>query len=353
VAQYYQPTAGGSSENEISDRGVGVMLLPKIAGESDNLAKCDMELTRWLNSFLSLDRCQGVPAANLESGQSPVIVYRSFLRMQHLATISVLHRHRAFFGISSRLANGFELVDRSRRRVFQATDGIAHIAQKLCQMDLSRFLPPAAANIMLCASTALLMKIKTQEGPTRDSTVLDIFNCCKILRIISQYHAGADSAMFLIKATAERLNIEIELDSIPRPDITSLSLGLQHMEPNSLLADLSQLFEVEHSMSLARAIQVDEFAADKLSTEITGDQRFSDSYIPVPDPYDDVKEDEQINRVLSSCLYFSSSSASPSSEHESHLPQSPRIELSASDRLEFITSSDWSWLEEAIGQDVI
>ena len=133
----------GDASQEGSTRS-SVMLFPKKLDQTDEVKRCDVELSDWITE-LPASCAYSNELLDGNSG-SPLFVQRSLLHMVYFTTLSALHRPQVLpSAATSQPDSSRELQDLSRKKVREASREITRISQDLHTRGLRSTSPQPAS----------------------------------------------------------------------------------------------------------------------------------------------------------------------------------------------------------------
>lgn len=199
---------GGTTETTM-------MLVPKKSEAGTiQVQKCDEELERWqanLPSEIQYTPLEGV--SSLSPAESSLQVHRSLLRMIYLTTSSALHRPQVLPAMPSPAVEA-ALQEVSRSKVRYAAIEITNTAQRLHQLDLTRYLPTAGVTVLLPAVIIHLLDVKSNDSNVRMVSLQRFYRCMRILQRLREIYASADFATSFLEAAIRKAGISLNLSDL-------------------------------------------------------------------------------------------------------------------------------------------
>lgn len=201
TSQYsvFSDKLGGSTETTM-------MLVPRrLASDASEVMACDEELEGWFRN-LPHEAYSEPLSISLSPADDILFLHRALLKMVYLATSSALHRPQVLRS-SPLPALPIELEELSRKRVRDAARDITETAQRLHQMNLTRYLPTTAVTVLLPAIIIHLLDIKSVDPTIRAMSLQRFSSCMKILHQLRDIYASADFATSFLDAAIRKANI--------------------------------------------------------------------------------------------------------------------------------------------------
>ena len=180
-----------------------VMLFPKKLDQTDEVQRCDIELSEWISSL---------PQACLydnttESG--PIFVQRALLHMIYYTTLSALHRPQVLPSATTNPTPTAALHDVSRLKVREASRQITTISTDLHSRGLERFLPTTGVTVLLPAIIIHLLDIKSASEEERKAAMEGFRRCMIVLEGLRGIYSSADFATQFLEAAVRKAGIEV------------------------------------------------------------------------------------------------------------------------------------------------
>lgn len=199
---------GGTTETTM-------MLVPKKSEAGTiQVQKCDEELEQWqanLPTEIQYTPLEGV--SSLSPAESSLQVHRSLLRMIYLTTSSALHRPQVLPAMPSPAVEA-ALQEVSRSKVRYAAIEITNTAQRLHQLDLTRYLPTAGVTVLLPAVIIHLLDVKSNDANVRMVSLQRFYRCMRILQRLREIYASADFATSFLEAAIRKAGISLNLSDL-------------------------------------------------------------------------------------------------------------------------------------------
>jgi hypothetical protein len=189
-----------------------VMLFPKKLDQTDEVRRCDVELSRWISE---LPECchysNEMPRGN--SGP-PIFVHRSLLHMVYFTTLSALHRPQVLPSATTMQPDSSrELQDLSRKKVREASREITRISQDLHSRGLEKYLPTTGVTVLLPAIIIHLLDIKSCNDDARQAAMDGFCQCMLVLEKLRDNYASADFATQFLEAAIRKADIDVVMSS--------------------------------------------------------------------------------------------------------------------------------------------
>lgn len=188
-----------------------VMLFPKKLDQTDEVKRCDEELSEWINA---LPETCAYSDEMQEEGSSgpPMFVQRSLLHMIYFTTLSALHRPQVLpSGLQPDSSR--ELQDLSRKKVRECSREITRISQALHIRKLERFLPTTGVTVLLPAIIIHLLDIKSSNEKDRQQAMDGFCQCMVVLEKLRDTYASADFATQFLDAAIKRADIDVVMSN--------------------------------------------------------------------------------------------------------------------------------------------
>ncbi|TVY32554.1 Cutinase transcription factor 1 beta [Lachnellula subtilissima] len=187
-----------------------VMLFPKKLDQTDEVRRCDKELSEWINTLP--ESCAYSNEVTMGNSGPSMFVQRSLLHMIYFTTLSALHRPQVLpSGVlpdSSR-----KLQDLSRKKVREASREITRIAQALHTRGLEKYLPTTGVTVLLPAIIIHLLDIKSSNDEARQQAMDGFCQCMVVLEKLRDTYASADFATQFLEAAIKRADIDVVMSS--------------------------------------------------------------------------------------------------------------------------------------------
>ncbi|TVY15711.1 Cutinase transcription factor 1 beta [Lachnellula arida] len=187
-----------------------VMLFPKKLDQTDEVRRCDEELSEWINTLP--ESCAYSDEMTMGNSGSSLFVQRSLLHMIYFTTLSALHRPQVLpsgaLPDSSR-----ELQDLSRKKVREASREITRISQALHTRGLEKYLPTTGVTVLLPAIIIHLLDIKSSNDEARQQAMDGFCQCMVVLEKLRDTYASADFATQFLEAAIKRADIDVVMSS--------------------------------------------------------------------------------------------------------------------------------------------
>lgn len=199
---------GGTTETTM-------MLVPKKSEAGTfEVQQCDDELEKWLANMPSEIQYDPLPGVtSLSPAEASLHVHRSLLRMIYLTTSSALHRPQVLPAMPFPAVEA-ALQEVSRAKVRYAAIEITNTAQRLHQLDLTRYLPTAGVTVLLPAVIIHLLDIKSNDPALRMVSLRRFYQCMRILQRLREIYASADFATSFLQAAIHKAGIQLNISEL-------------------------------------------------------------------------------------------------------------------------------------------
>lgn len=194
-----------------------VMLFPKKIDQTEEVKRCDEELTEWINELPQALMYSDEKSSG-NSGSS-LFVQRSLLHMVYFTTLSALHRPQVLPSGPEKPEEAAhpdaakEVQDLSRKRVCEASKEITRIAQDLHSRGLEKYLPTTGVTVLLPAIIIHLLNIKSSNDTARQEAMAGFCKCMVVLEVLRDNYASADFAVSFLDAAIKKADIEVVISS--------------------------------------------------------------------------------------------------------------------------------------------
>lgn len=229
TAQYSVLVKAQGMQGQEGNTRSSVMLFPKKLDQTDEVKRCDEELSTWIEE---LPECCHY-SDELGSGNSgpPVFVQRSLLHMVYFTTLSALHRPQVLPSASSAQPDKCrELQDLSRKKVREASKEITRISRDLHQRGLEKYLPTTGVTVLLPAIIIHLLDIKANNDEARQAAMDGFCQCMLVLEKLRDNYASADFATQFLEAAIRKADIDVVMGN---------STSRDRMRPEDVQATLT------------------------------------------------------------------------------------------------------------------
>jgi len=189
-----------------------VMLFPKKLDQTDEVKRCDVELSQWIADL---------PPSCLYSNEMlpgpsgpPLFVQRSLLHMVYFTTLSALHRPQVLPSASfAQPDSSRELQDLSRKKVREASREITKISQDLHTRGLEKYLPTTGVTVLLPAIIIHLLDIKSCNDDARQAAMDGFCQCMLVLEKLRDNYSSADFATQFLEAAIRKADIDVVMST--------------------------------------------------------------------------------------------------------------------------------------------
>ena len=183
-----------------------VMLFPKKLDQTDEVKRCDVELSEWVEELPV--SCLYSPIMTPGNSGSPLFVQRALLHMVYFTTLSALHRPQVLPS-ASQPDQSRELQDLSRKKVREASREITRISQDLHTRGLEKYLPTTGVTVLLPAIIIHLLDIKSCNDDARQAAMDGFCQCMLVLEKLRDNYASADFATQFLEAAIRKADIDV------------------------------------------------------------------------------------------------------------------------------------------------
>lgn len=199
---------GGTTETTM-------MLVPKKSeAGTTQVQQCDEELENWqanLPKEIQYTPLEGTD--KISPAEGSLQLHRSLLRMIYLTTSSALHRPQVLPAMPFPAVEA-ALQEVSRSKVRYAAIEITNTAQRLHQLDLTRYLPTAGVTVLLPAVIIHLLDVKSNDLSVRMVSLQRFYHCMRILQRLREIYASADFATSFLEAAIRKAGISLNLSDL-------------------------------------------------------------------------------------------------------------------------------------------
>jgi len=189
-----------------------VMLFPKKLDQTDEVTRCDVELSQWVEELPPCCKYSN----ELPSGDSSASLFlqRSLLHMVYFTTLSALHRPQVLPSApSSQPDSSRELQDLSRKKVREASKEITRISSDLHTRGLEKYLPTTGVTVLLPAIIIHLLDIKSCNDEARQTAMDGFCQCMLVLEKLRDNYSSADFATQFLEAAIRKADIDVVIGS--------------------------------------------------------------------------------------------------------------------------------------------
>ncbi|KAH8745864.1 fungal-specific transcription factor domain-containing protein [Hyaloscypha finlandica] len=211
-AQYSVLVKNQGMQGQEGSTRSSVMLFPKKLDQTDEVQRCDVELSDWISELPS--SC--AYSNDLQDGSSgaPLFVQRSLLHMVYFTTLSALHRPQVLpSAATSQPDSSRELQDLSRKKVREASREITRISQDLHTRALEKYLPTTGVTVLLPAIIIHLLDIKSCNDEARQGAMDGFCQCMLVLEKLRDNYASADFATQFLEAAIRKADIDVVMST--------------------------------------------------------------------------------------------------------------------------------------------
>lgn len=172
--------------------------------QSDDVERCDKELSEWINGLP--DFCEYGVEKCPENESSALLVHKSLLNMLYLASVLALHIPQILFMIQPN--RHCELLDISRAKVRNASRDITSISQDLHARGLQKYLPTTAVTVIPLAMLGHLLDIKSCHGEKHQLAMDEFCQCMVVLEELRERYPSADFAIGSLEGTIQKAGVD-------------------------------------------------------------------------------------------------------------------------------------------------
>jgi hypothetical protein len=206
TAQYSVLIKAHGMQGREGNTRTSVMLFPKKIDQTDEVRRCDDELTTWIDELPA--SCHYNP--DLTTTSRCVFVQRSLLHMIYFTTISALHRPQVLPSTNPG-SPAQHLHNLSREKVRLASREITSIVTTLHENNLEIYLPTTGVTVLLPAIIIHLLDIKSANEEARATAMQGFCQCMQVLDKLRDNYASADFATQFLEAAVRKAHIDITI----------------------------------------------------------------------------------------------------------------------------------------------
>lgn len=205
----------GMAQGQEGNTRSSVMLFPKKLDQTDEVKRCDQELTDWIQNLEPQYQYRTPTIDDISRGGSSPIVQLALLHMVYFSTVSALHRPQVLpsssvsSGESSTHPRPSPLQDISRSKVRTASAEITRMSLDLHHLSLTRYLPTTGVTVLLPAIIIHLLDIKSCSDETRKRALRGFCGCMLVLERLRDNYAAADYAVQFLEAAIRKADIDV------------------------------------------------------------------------------------------------------------------------------------------------
>lgn len=189
-----------------------VMLFPKKLDQTDEVQRCDAELSEWIAELPHACLYNNVDSLASENSKSPLFVQRALLHMVYFTTLSALHRPQVLPSASSvQPDQSHKMQDLSRKKVREASREITRISADLHTRELEKYLPTTGVTVLLPAIIIHLLDIKSCNDDARQAAMDGFCQCMQVLERLRDNYSSADFATQFLEAAIRKADIDVAL----------------------------------------------------------------------------------------------------------------------------------------------
>lgn len=191
-----------------------VMLFPKKLDQTDEVKRCDVELSQWVEELPAC--CQYSNELPEGDSGSSLFLQRSLLHMVYFTTLSALHRPQVLPSAPlSQPDSSRELQDLSRKKVREASREITRISSDLHTRGLEKYLPTTGVTVLLPAIIIHLLDIKSCNDEARQTAMDGFCQCMLVLEKLRDNYSSADFATQFLEAAIRKADIDVVIGGGP------------------------------------------------------------------------------------------------------------------------------------------
>lgn len=207
------------------------MVLPRKTPEQvQELAKCDEELSEWLQTLESCSRHTAHPVKSQHRTSilaKAVSVHTASLYMIYLTAVGALHRPRVFSSASMTAGNEASWDD-SRQKLTDAAVAVTQLAYDMQLRDQVRYLSTSSIPAFTSAALMHLLDIRSTKEDIRNIGVGRFFQCMQVLWLLRDMYASADYAIHFLRTVVQSTNVQLPMFSF-HPHLTSIMPNSSYM----------------------------------------------------------------------------------------------------------------------------
>lgn len=230
-AQYSVLVRNQGMQGQEGSTRSSVMLFPKKLDQTDEVKRCDVELTQWVAELPP--SCQYSNDVPSESSGHSLFLQKSLLHMVYFTTLSALHRPQVLPAApSTQPESSRSLQDLSRKKVREASREITRISSALHNLGLEKYLPTTGVTVLLPAIIIHLLDIKSCNDKDRQTAMDGFCHCMLVLEKLRDNYSSADFATQFLEAAIRKADIDVVIGS-------NSSRGASSLRQEDVLASLN------------------------------------------------------------------------------------------------------------------
>lgn len=208
----------GSSTGWTEDT-ITMMVRPKRSTDQmQDMAKCDSELSGWLQNLSPACRYQLSPhqVEEQQQHQQPeskriLRFHQALLYIIYLATMTILHRPHALQVSSNTSADNLANSRLSTEKVTEAAAEMTEVVYNLQQDNQLRFASTSAVPALLSASLIHLVDARSSKRDVRNVSIGRFYQCWQALQYLQDMYACAEHAVWLLEAVIQKTKVQIPM----------------------------------------------------------------------------------------------------------------------------------------------
>lgn len=232
-AQYSVLVRHQGMQGQEGNTRASVMLFPKKLDQTDEVQRCDVELSEWVAELTPACLYNNTDSMASANSMDSLFVQRALLHMVYFTTLSALHRPQVLPSASSvQPDSSHKVQDLSRKKVREASREITRISQDLHTRGLEKYLPTTGVTVLLPAIIIHLLDIKSCNDEARQAAMDGFCQCMLVLEKLRDNYSSADFATQFLEAAIRKADIEISLVGA-RKEKVAPSIARDHTPPLS------------------------------------------------------------------------------------------------------------------------
>jgi hypothetical protein len=231
-AQYSVLVRNQGMQGQEGSTRSSVMLFPKKLDQTDEVKRCDVELSQWVAELP--ESCQYSNEVPSESSGSSLFLQKSLLHMVYFTTLSALHRPQVLPAAPlSQPDSSRSLQDLSRKKVREASREITRISSSLHNLGLEKYLPTTGVTVLLPAIIIHLLDIKSCNDKDRQTAMDGFCQCMLVLEKLRDNYSSADFATQFLEAAIRKADIDVVIGT------NSNGRGIMSLRQEDVVASLN------------------------------------------------------------------------------------------------------------------
>jgi len=230
-AQYSVLVRNQGMQGQEGSTRSSVMLFPKKLDQTDEVKRCDIELSQWVAELPP--SCQYTSEVPSEESGSSLFLQKSLLHMVYFTTLSALHRPQVLPSAPlTQPESSRSLQDLSRKKVREASKEITRISSALHNLGLEKYHPTTGVTVLLPAIIIHLLDIKSCNDKDRQIAMDGFCQCMLVLEKLRDNYSSADFATQFLEAAIRKADIDVVIGS-------SSARGVMGLKQEDVLASLN------------------------------------------------------------------------------------------------------------------